>query len=115
MPTKDIRWVAGLIEGEGTIYLDSTKGRMYPRLMVRSTDKDVLDTLATLVGHGKVTGPYEDTRVDYDRKLYYSWQANGERAMKLMKRVYPYMLTRRQRQITDALRNVDANYHPRQT
>lgn len=56
--TKDIYWLAGLLEGEGAFCVrgklsnDGSKGA-YPVIQVGSTDRDVIMRAAKLMGYAK--------------------------------------------------------------
>lgn len=48
-------WIAGIVEGEGSITLNSTHSLT---LSVQSTDKDVVERLHRLTNRGSIQGPY---------------------------------------------------------
>ena len=50
MGNQELGWVMGLIDGEGSILLAPSMGRRYPRIMLPSTDIEILETLKQLCG-----------------------------------------------------------------
>lgn len=54
---SEIAWVAGLFEGEGTIYpnLDKRNGRTYWHMNIRMTDEDVVRRAWEITGLGTFT------------------------------------------------------------
>lgn len=100
-------WIAGVIEGDGTIYVrKQTSGGheyRYPTVRIAMTDKDVLDTVATMVGHGNVVGPYVNDKYKegIPAKPIYQWAVHGPEALALLKAIMPYLHARRIRQVAD--------------
>lgn len=56
---RDVAWIAGLFEGEGTIShsYNRFKGTKQYRLVICMTDKDVVEKAALIWG-ARVTGPF---------------------------------------------------------
>jgi hypothetical protein len=90
-------WLAGLIEGEGTIYLKRNKGHATPCIRIQITDPDVLDTVAGVADMGRVTGPYqrEPHPTGHPRKPIYHWQVHGAAAITVYKAIRPWLHGRR--------------------
>lgn len=55
MNSADAAWVAGIVEGEGTLILSNGKAR----IAVSMTDEDVIRALHQKTGVGNVHGPYK--------------------------------------------------------
>ena len=97
---RDIRWLAGLLEGEGYfewVWLER-HGKYYGKPTVRyaSTDADVAHTVANMFGVQPI-GPYQQPRRAAAHYLPTYWvQARGARAVKLLQRIRRYMGARRQ-------------------
>ena len=53
---EQVAWAAGLFEGEGCIHLDCTKTGSYTRLTLVTTDRDVAERFARIVGVGHIYG-----------------------------------------------------------
>ena len=95
-------WAAGLFEGEGSIYINKTPGRLrkdgsrpvyyYPVLAVAMSDEDVIRKFHRIVGLGVVNGPYE---LREGNKPMWYWRAQGKQAYQVMKWMLPYLCSRR--------------------
>lgn len=94
--TRDIYWLAGLLEGEGCF--SSTKG--YPSIMVKMVDRDVVERAHKILrpvefridgNEVKGYGPYDDVR-----QRQYVAKIVGRRAVGWMMTLYPLMGRRRQ-------------------
>lgn len=102
-------FLAGIIEGEGTIYVrkQKTGGHeyRYPTVRVAMTDPDVLETCLSMAGLGRINGPYENTKYKdgIQTKPIYQWSVHGTDALLLIKAVLPYLHARRLRQVADVL------------
>ena len=112
IPTADtsahIAWAAGLFEGEGTAlcWLDETRGRWQRRLIVPSTDKDVLDRFCGIVGAGVVVGPVQGKSREAHWKPIYRWRCTKWSDMERVARLLlPWMCERRAGQIQTLLDN----------
>jgi hypothetical protein len=91
-------WLAGIIEGEGTIYRKRTHGTYsYPCIRIQITDEEVLTTVVALAEFGKVTGPYErDPHPNgHPRKPIYHWQVHGDDAERVFVAIRPWLHGRR--------------------
>jgi hypothetical protein len=90
-------WLAGIIEGEGTIGV--AKGK-YPVVAVVMSDGDVVRRCQEYAGHGSVRGPYD--RPNGNLPLW-GWKITGRHAAGLMMTIYPLMGIRRQAKIQECL------------
>lgn len=94
--TKDIYWLAGLLEGEACFGLT---GGTTPRIQISMTDKDVIQRAALLLGtptvflHGG----------KLQRQQQYGCAVNGVRAAGWMMTLYSLMGERRQERIRHVL------------
>lgn len=92
---RDVVWLAGLLEGEGTFDAHRAK---YPRVRVGMVDRDVVGRAATLMGSRVTlrlhTAPAQAT-----------WHAevSGEKAVQVMEAVLPHMGSRRSGAIATVL------------
>lgn len=102
MTDADLHWLAGLLEGEGSFMLASSKKAdrryFYPRIVVNMTDLDVMERAAHLLGCKLQALPLMP-----GRKQAYRAQRWGSAAAKLMLELRPLMGERRRRQIDRAL------------
>ena len=95
MEINDVYWLVGLLEGEGFFSCVQRKNTPWvnPRIGFTSTDKDVTERVATLVGH-KVYGPYKGKK-----KPVYNVRITGPRAVGWMMTLYPLLHSRRKEAI----------------
>ncbi len=107
MENKDLYWLAGLLEGEGSFMKGPPSKPNKPRISLQMTDLDVVERAGALMGieayHRK-----QDKR-DPRWKPVYQFAKCGAPAVELMKLLRPLMGVRRQAQIDAAL----ASYIPR--
>lgn len=105
MENKDLCWFAGWMEGEGSFCPTPPSLRNSPQIVGASTDKDVIERIATLLGVACMT---EKPRKDGDPKwkTVYRFCLRGRKAIELMKTLQPLMSIRRRAQIDKALQSV---------
>lgn len=103
IPSNDLAWLAGLLEGEG--YFGTIRNHVggkvypYPRVGVTMTDRDVIARVAALWSvKVNVVRPY-----GVSKKTSYRVQIIGRRAAEMMLLLYAMMGTRRRAQIDGAL------------
>lgn len=98
----DIAWIAGIIEGEGCIYINKVrlgKGSLI-RVSVRMTDYDTIQSLYDKTGIGRITGPTQHGR----KKPTWDWKVNRLKdVVRLLLAIYPLMHERRRAKITEAV------------
>jgi hypothetical protein len=79
MTETDIAWCAGFFDGEGHVsyhrgYPSSTSGRvsaqLYANVPQASDNIEVLKFFQSVIGFGKLKGPYKTTRKDVHKLLY---------------------------------------------
>lgn len=105
----DLGWLVGVVEGEGCFYCKDSKSRLksgkfvYPMcgFTVMSTDEDVMRRLEVLLDL-QAKGPYYKDQED-KRKVVWSIQITGNRAVAIMKTLYEHLSIRRKEQIDKAL------------
>jgi len=86
-------WVAGLFEGEGTVFADGTQ-KTKRVLAIVMTDKDVIEHAAFVFGTGNVTGPYANG--GHSRKPVYRWKtAKLSEVKRICKEMEPWLGERR--------------------
>ena len=103
----EIAWLAGLLEGEGSFQTINSwvngKAYRYPKITVNMTDLDVIEHVARLFGTKVYVMPI------YVREGYappkQQWRATstGKRAAEWMRKLYPYLGSRRQARIDEVL------------
>ena len=97
--TKDIAWMAGIIEGEGCIHYSSGSS---PTISVVMSDKDVIDKVSFLFGI-KTYGPFSQKREGKKYKPQWKAIVFGARAVGWMMTIYSLMGERRRAKIGEVL------------
>lgn len=97
---KNIEWVAGLLEGEGSFLTGPPSQPNLPIIRCSMTDYDVLERLAESLGGLAVVSMRKQQEHHKDA---YVVQLKGLRAVVAMRELRPYMGLRRQSQIDRAL------------
>lgn len=87
-------WLAGIVDGEGSIVIARHKGYLLVRLSVRMTDKPTIDYIHNLTGRGGGIcrlGVKDPKR----HRPYYKWEASGAYASSVLRRCLPFLHTKR--------------------
>lgn len=97
---KDIAWLGGLLEGEGSF---SMKADGYPGVHLHMTDRDVVERAAKLIG-SRVRGPYK-TKTPKGKlgKPVFACGVYGNRGAGWMMTIYQFLGERRQSRVRDIL------------
>jgi hypothetical protein len=89
----DAAWLAGMVDGEGTLSFDSHRELCHPFLAVTNTHRPTLDYIQELIGYGSITSPQQ--------KAERAKQGNVFRINSLLwveavvDRIYPYLTIKR--------------------
>jgi hypothetical protein len=107
MTETEIAWVAGFLEGEGSFGVYSRRsGYRYLLLQVSSTDRDVLERLRSVVGHGSICGPVNQkhprNRSTWSPEYRYSTSSTTKLPV-LLNAILPYMGERRASKIREMM------------
>jgi hypothetical protein len=103
MTSEETAWVAGLLEGEGSFSRKkaiTTAGRVlyYPQVSCGSTDEDVIEKLARIVGAGRTY--YRAREEEQNWKPVWEWYLRKTRlAVELCVAIWPHLSSRRRDQI----------------
>lgn len=101
MRARDLAWVAGIIEGEGSI---SVRSNGLIEVHVNMTDLDVIQRLAAITGVGRVTGPAKPPRYKAHWKPIAYWQvARQDDTAALLMTIFPFLGARRRAKAAEAL------------
>jgi hypothetical protein len=101
MESKDLYWLAGYLEGEGSFMAGPPSEPARKRISFSTTDADVATKVGELMG---CTVSYNDRWPDNPRwNGYWSGMIRGQRAVALMQELRPLMGERRRLQIDTAL------------
>ncbi len=80
---ENMAWAAGFFDGEGSFWSnvrnDASDGVRAITASVTNTDRELLDKFQSIVGLGKVRGPYQEQRGN--RQPVYRWSVGGHRAV----------------------------------
>lgn len=92
----DLVWLAGIIEGEGSIG-NTRPDHIDPRVTVLMTDLDVIETVQRIAGVGTIARNNQCDR----KKEAWEWACYGDNARWLAGLLFPHMHSRRQQRILD--------------
>ncbi len=95
--TKDIIWLAGLLEGEGCFNMSGSRNGS-ARISLNMTDKDVVERAASIMKAPLRIRPKRE-----NRKQVFSTELFSNRAAAWMMTLYPLMGMRRKQAIEDTL------------
>ena len=99
MTRNEIAWLAGLLEGEGCFFWDSSKGRYgHPNIRLNMCDRDVVERAKQLIDASAIRKVVKEPW-----KTQWSISIVCEKAAEIMRTVLPYMGERRSKKITTLL------------
>jgi hypothetical protein len=82
-------YLAGIIDGEGSIILYKRRDVVAMMLMVSNTGKMLLDWIAETTGVGAVCAQYKATQ---KRKATWFWRCNADAAESVLKQIRPHLV-----------------------
>jgi hypothetical protein len=93
----ELAWVAGILEGEGTFYIDYKGSNPQIKVNLAMMDEDVVQEVFDIVKIGRFYGP--------SKKGMWTWQINKQtEAAAFMMTIYPLMRDRRKEKIKACLK-----------
>jgi len=95
MKQKDLYWMAGIIEGEGTMHTE----KKAVILAVQMSDKDIVTRIADLWKNKTIYTYTQGNSEGKNYKTMYSVRRAGYPALMIMQTIYPIMGNRRKEQI----------------
>lgn len=102
---KDVCWLAGILDGEGSFCTLSAKKRLVA-ICCQMTDRD---SIARIAFHFRSSYKLVKRRgVPAHYKPIYATQVSGMRAIAIMRRLYPHLCERRRGQVEDTIANWSA-------
>ena len=105
----DIAWAAGLFEGEGCINLPKvTREHGYDspfRLVIQSTDEDVIIKICDLIEGCYKQGPHKPT--GHGIKLVHRFVIQGKNAVGFSYQILPHLCSRRSERLQEALKEYE--------
>lgn len=103
MDAAQIGWLAGIIEGEGSIRVRSNNSNV--EIVVKMTDEDVVRRLQQVTGVGSILGPFKRDAI---RKPQWTWSCSNRRDVaRVLLAIYPLMGVRRKARIAQAVENFE--------
>jgi len=90
-------YIAGIIDGEGSIYARNERKTIYPTLAIHMTDRSVIEWIQNLVHGQKVWELQRRDSVRYKRltKKQYLFRICGKRLQILCKSILPYLIVKK--------------------
>ena len=95
--TKDIAWVAGMLEGEGCFFVSNNRCLASATIAVMSTDYDIILRLRSVTGTTNFVQTIRRNTKYW--KTCYKLLISGNKAIQWMMTIYPLMGIRRQEKI----------------
>ena len=90
-----IEWAAGLFEGEGSMTQDKRRNQSY-QLVLRMTDKDVVEAFRDVVGYGNVVELHPPNHKKKGWSKFYSWTCcKRDQVRFILGKLLPYFGNRR--------------------
>lgn len=110
MEKHEVAWLAGIIEGEGSLhvegYNDPARTVVKGRIVVNMTDKDVIESLHFITGVGTV----REVKVQENRKRLWLWSVAARRdVIYIVNLIYPFLHARRKEQADKVLEASKSN------
>lgn len=99
LSVRDIAWLAGLLEGEGTFF--NIKNGYSPRVVIGMTDRDIIERSASMVG-AKCYLAKRKNKPEHHKDQYW-WVLTGYSAAAVMMTIYTFMGERRRAKIREVL------------
>jgi hypothetical protein len=99
---EEIAWAAGLFEGEGCIARLPDRPHQI-RLQLGSSDRDVVERFAAVVGCGSISYRQSLPRLSDTPKPMWIWVAVAVKAAALLEEIFPYLGERRSERARELL------------
>jgi hypothetical protein len=112
---EDIAWLAGIIEGEGSITgvsenLKKHQRKTY-RVVVEMVDEDIIRRCQTIFGYGQIR---KVNPRGLGKQIRYVWDvSNRSKVYSLISMIYPWLGTRRKTRAKEALLNLPPTSYPK--
>ena len=84
----DAAYIAGFVDGEGSIMLLQRKNSIRVRMTVSNTDRNVLDWLCQTVGVSNIQAHRKETA---KHRMAWQWDLNGDGVASLLVQIRPYL------------------------
>lgn len=102
MLKTEAAWLAGLFDGEGSIYVAKSKARSGDgpgslQLTIVNTNLELLSKVCEVVGCGSVNKSGKPVKPNHSQK--YHWKCSGMNAAKLLFQMLPWLVVKRERAV----------------
>ena len=102
MKKTDVAWLAGLFDGEGTLYVQPTGsksgvGTGCANLIIVNTNLELLSKVCEITGVGLVSKSGKPQKSNHAQK--YHWKCYGMNAVELLCRMLPWLIVKREKAI----------------
>jgi len=98
MSVSDAAYLAGILDGEGTVMLYMRRDAVAMRIMVSNTVQQLLTWIAETTGVGTVGNQYPAGRKNNfgasNAKATYAWGCNSEAAETVLTQIRPYLIVK---------------------
>jgi len=105
----DLYYLAGLLEAEGSFMKGSPSSPNCPKVVIQMTDEDIIKKVSNMFGFKYYSYQRKGLCKAPPYKKVFIFSIKSASAAALMKKVYPIMSVRRQKQIDSALLSYDAD------
>jgi hypothetical protein len=112
--SRDLAWLAGLLEGEASFSLQhyhhgGSLWYLLPSIEVKMTDRDVICRVGGLLGGGQQrVRSFRPKKASWKR--VFIWRVNGRRAVHVMKQLLPHMGKRRSKRISQLVADYERDH-----
>jgi hypothetical protein len=94
MKDVEIAYLAGLIDGDGTISIHSDSGAHKPMVSIANTNREVLEWCKNLIGKGSISNK-KTYKSHHTPSFNLRWEYDI--ALDVAKKCYPYLIIKKER------------------
>lgn len=91
MSTVERAYLAGIVDGEGSIILYESRGAVALRIIVANTDHRLIEWVRNVTAVGQDTGAHKATE---RHKASYYWACNSDAAYSVLTQIRPYLVVK---------------------
>ena len=111
---RNIYWLAGILEAEGSFLAGFPSRPNQPRIQVTTTDEDVVGWIASWLGVNYIVLKHRNDSHVSKKQAFFACVTAGP-AVTIMRQLYALLGKRRQEQVRQALASYDLHKHKRNT
>ena len=90
----ELAWLAGFIDGEGTIYITHGRDQQMLFLRIGNTHVPSLEKIKKICRVGYI-GLHSGGRGRLGKREVYKWSVQANQALKVLQKVFPYLVTKK--------------------